>query len=76
MVERAQFLFDSALAKCWDKEYGGILYGFSPAGEICDDDKYFCAGRKPAAAALLGAKLAIKNTGSGTTVSGYTPGNT
>ena len=61
MVERAQFLFDSALAKCWDKEYGGILYGFSPAGEICDDDKYFWVQAESlAAAALLGAKTGNK----------------
>ncbi|MEJ2633015.1 MAG: AGE family epimerase/isomerase [Acidihalobacter sp.] len=37
----AQHLFDTALARAWDPEYGGICYGFAPDGSICDDDKYF-----------------------------------
>lgn len=37
----AQHLFASALERAWDGQYGGIYYGFSPEGNICDDDKYF-----------------------------------
>ncbi|MDJ0701567.1 MAG: AGE family epimerase/isomerase [Woeseiaceae bacterium] len=41
MIVRAQGLFDRALEICWDKENGGIFYGFAPDGTICDSDKYF-----------------------------------
>ncbi len=41
MVARATELFDRALDICWDRDHGGILYGFAPDGTICDSDKYF-----------------------------------
>jgi mannose/cellobiose epimerase-like protein (N-acyl-D-glucosamine 2-epimerase family) len=57
LAPRAQELFDAALSKAWDKEHGGIHYGFGPDGEICDADKYFWVQAESlAAAALLGAR--------------------
>lgn len=51
MPVRAKNLFDRALDKSWDNEYGGILYGFSPDGSICDSDKYFWVQAESIAAA-------------------------
>nr|WP_010133165.1 AGE family epimerase/isomerase [Microbulbifer agarilyticus] len=53
MIERAANLFDRALEICWDREYGGILYGHAPDGSICDDDKYFWVQAESFAAAAL-----------------------
>ncbi|HJW07859.1 MAG TPA: AGE family epimerase/isomerase [Rhodanobacter sp.] len=41
LLPTARQLFDTALARAWDNEYGGICYGFAPDGRVCDDDKYF-----------------------------------
>jgi mannose/cellobiose epimerase-like protein (N-acyl-D-glucosamine 2-epimerase family) len=58
LAPRAVQLFDTAVAKTWDSEHGGIFYGFGPDGEICDDDKYFWVQAESlAAAALLAARL-------------------
>ncbi len=57
MRPRAVALFDAALARAWDAEHGGIVYGFAPDGSWCDDDKYFWVQAESlAAAALLGAR--------------------
>ena len=57
LLPRAKELFDAALEKAWDGEFGGIYYGFAPGGEICDADKYFWVQAESlAAAALLGAR--------------------
>ncbi|WP_339863373.1 AGE family epimerase/isomerase [Paremcibacter congregatus] len=40
-LERAAFLFNTAYEKAWDQKYGGLIYGFTPEGEWCDEDKYF-----------------------------------
>jgi mannose/cellobiose epimerase-like protein (N-acyl-D-glucosamine 2-epimerase family) len=40
-LRRARELFDTALARGWDEEFGGLYYGFAPDGAVCDDDKYF-----------------------------------
>ena len=54
---RATELFDAALERTWDPEYGGIYYGFAPDGGICDADKYFWVQAESlAAAALLAAR--------------------
>jgi mannose/cellobiose epimerase-like protein (N-acyl-D-glucosamine 2-epimerase family) len=56
MTIRAADLFSIARAKAWDREYGGIYYGFAPDGTIYDSDKYFWVQAESlAAAALLGA---------------------
>jgi mannose/cellobiose epimerase-like protein (N-acyl-D-glucosamine 2-epimerase family) len=53
LLPRARELFDSALERAWDQEFGGICYGFSPEGEICDGDKYFWVQAESLAAAAL-----------------------
>ena len=57
LLPRARELFDAALERAWDKEFGGIHYGFAPDGGICDADKYFWVQAESlAAAALLAAR--------------------
>lgn len=53
----SRHLFDAALARAWDGEYGGVSYGFAPDGTICDGDKYFWVQAEAlSAAALLAAR--------------------
>ncbi|WP_267226846.1 AGE family epimerase/isomerase [Dyella silvae] len=60
LVPTAMHLFDTALARAWDKEHGGICYGFAPDGTVCDDDKYFWVQAESlAAAALLHARTGL-----------------
>jgi mannose/cellobiose epimerase-like protein (N-acyl-D-glucosamine 2-epimerase family) len=61
LVPRARQLFDTAVARAWDEEYGGLCYGFAPDGTVCDDDKYFWVQAESIAAA---ARLA-QRTGEG-----------
>lgn len=57
LLLRAQQLYDAALARAWDSEFGGIYYGFAPDGHICDSDKYFWVQAESlAAAAILAAR--------------------
>jgi len=56
LVPRAQALFDAAVARGWDDEYGGLYYGFAPDGRVCDTDKYFWVQAESLAAA---ARLAV-----------------
>lgn len=57
MTERATYLFNEAVQRCWDEQNGGLFYGHAPDGSICDDDKYFWVQAETlAAAALLGAE--------------------
>ena len=51
LAPTARQLFDTALARAWDPEYGGIAYGFAPDGQVCDDDKYFWVQAESIAAA-------------------------
>ena len=67
LVPKARFLFDQAIARSWDQEYGGMVYGFAPErlrapgaagrlladGEtfVCDEDKYFWVQAESIAAA-------------------------
>jgi mannose/cellobiose epimerase-like protein (N-acyl-D-glucosamine 2-epimerase family) len=56
LLPTARHLFDIAVARAWDPEFGGLCYGFAPDGSICDDDKYFWVQAETlAAAARLGA---------------------
>ncbi|HET6654714.1 MAG TPA: AGE family epimerase/isomerase [Gammaproteobacteria bacterium] len=41
LVPRAQELFDTALERAWDEQFGGIVYGFAPDNAVCDSDKYY-----------------------------------
>ncbi len=57
LTPRAVELFDAALSHAWDRQHGGIIYGFAPDGGICDTDKYFWVQAESlAAAALLAAR--------------------
>ena len=57
LAPRARELFDTALARSWDQEFGGMYYGFDPDGRACDTDKYFWVQAESlAAAALLAAR--------------------
>lgn len=49
----AQRLFDAAITKGWDAAHGGICYGMSPDGGICDDGKYHWVQAESLAAAAL-----------------------
>jgi len=53
LLPRAIELFDDALAQSWDKEHGGIAYGFAPDNTICDGDKYFWVQAESLAAAAV-----------------------
>lgn len=53
MLERAKSLFDRAWDVAWDAEHGGLIYGFDPEGNWCDDDKYFWVQAESFAAAAL-----------------------
>jgi len=50
-VERAKALFDDAVEKGWDSEFGGLVYGFAPTGEFADAQKYFWVQAESLAAA-------------------------
>jgi mannose/cellobiose epimerase-like protein (N-acyl-D-glucosamine 2-epimerase family) len=57
LLPTATRLFDTAMARAWDTEFGGLCYGFAPDGSICDDDKYFWVQAESiATAALLHAR--------------------
>lgn len=51
LLPKARHLLDTALARAWDGEHGGICYGFAPDGAICDGDKYFWVQAESFAAA-------------------------
>lgn len=68
LVPTARHLFDAALAHSWDRERGGMYYGFAfdglksaaqgsakveGAAYVCDDDKYFWVQAESLAAAAL-----------------------
>ena len=58
LLPRAQALFDTAVMRAWDPEFGGLCYGFAPDGRVCDDDKYFWVQAESLAAA---ARLAVRS---------------
>jgi mannose/cellobiose epimerase-like protein (N-acyl-D-glucosamine 2-epimerase family) len=53
LLPRAAALFDDALAHAWDRQHGGMAYGFAPDNSICDGDKYFWVQAESLAAAAL-----------------------
>jgi mannose/cellobiose epimerase-like protein (N-acyl-D-glucosamine 2-epimerase family) len=60
LLPTARHLFDTALARAWDEQHGGIVYGFAPDGRICDGDKYFWVQAESlAAAARLHARTGL-----------------
>lgn len=52
-IERASALFDRAYQQAWDSQDGGLVYGFDPDGNWCDDDKYFWVQAESFAAAAM-----------------------
>lgn len=52
-VKQAKHLFIEAYAKAWDAQHGGLIYGFAPDGNWCDDDKYFWVQAESFAAAAM-----------------------
>jgi mannose/cellobiose epimerase-like protein (N-acyl-D-glucosamine 2-epimerase family) len=52
-LPRACELFDSALARGWDGEFGGLIYGYDLNGQSYDQDKYFWVHAESIAAAAL-----------------------
>ncbi|WP_102796389.1 AGE family epimerase/isomerase [Bowmanella denitrificans] len=52
-LERAKSLFDRAYQQAWDAQDGGLVYGFDPQGNWCDDDKYFWVQAESFAAAAM-----------------------
>lgn len=56
LVPAARSLFERALEQAWDREYGGICYGFAPDGSVCDSDKYFWVQAETLAAAAVFAE--------------------
>jgi mannose/cellobiose epimerase-like protein (N-acyl-D-glucosamine 2-epimerase family) len=53
LLPAARHLFDTAVERAWDSQYGGLCYGFAPDGTVCDDDKYFWVQAESLAAAAL-----------------------
>ena len=47
----AKKLFDTAMKKGWDQEYGGLVYGYAPDGNFADAHKYFWVQAEAIAAA-------------------------
>ena len=47
----AKRLFDTAMDKGWDAEFGGLVYGYAPDGEFADAHKYFWVQAEAIAAA-------------------------
>ena len=59
LLPTARRLFDTAVARAWDTEFGWLCYGFAPDGSICDHDKYYWVQAESlAAAALLAERTA------------------
>lgn len=53
LLPTAQRFFDTAMRFGWDAQYGGLVYGFAPDGQVCDADKYFWVQAESFAAAAL-----------------------
>ena len=50
-VPTAKRLFDTAMAKGWDNDFGGLVYGYAPDGRFADAHKYFWVQAEAIAAA-------------------------
>jgi len=53
MIPTAERLYQNAFEIAWDKEHGGLCYGFAPDRTISDGDKYFWVQAETFAAAAL-----------------------
>ena len=52
-LDTARRLFDTALARSWDDERGGMHYTFAPDGTILDTDRYYWVLAETVAAAAV-----------------------
>jgi len=52
-LTKAELLLNAAFDYAWDDKYGGLIYGFSPQYQWCDDDKYFWVQAESFAAAAM-----------------------
>ena len=62
LFSTAEHLFGTAMARGWDAQHGGLVYGFDPQGQVCDGDKYFWVQAESLAAA---AWLAVRSGDAG-----------
>ncbi|MBI1395100.1 MAG: AGE family epimerase/isomerase [Betaproteobacteria bacterium] len=53
LLPRAEALFDSALERAWDRNFGGIQYGLAPDGSVSDDHKHHWVQAESLAASAL-----------------------
>ena len=51
LVARARQLYDAAWTAGWDRQHGGLIYGYAPDGSPHDSDKYFWVQAESLAAA-------------------------
>lgn len=61
MLSKAEYLFEQAMHYGWDKQYGGLYYGFAPDGTPCDTDKHFWVQAESFAAAAYLAVITGKD---------------
>ena len=57
LLPTARHFFDTAMVRGWDRNHGGLVYGFAPDGTVCDGHKYFWVQAESFAA---GALLALR----------------
>jgi mannose/cellobiose epimerase-like protein (N-acyl-D-glucosamine 2-epimerase family) len=50
-LPRAKELYDQAMKMGWDEEFGGIVYGVAPDGNVCVSEKHFWVQAESFAAA-------------------------
>lgn len=50
-IQKAEFLFNTAMSKGWDDTFGGLVYGVAPNDEFADTHKYFWVHAEAFAAA-------------------------
>jgi mannose/cellobiose epimerase-like protein (N-acyl-D-glucosamine 2-epimerase family) len=53
LTERAKALFDSAMEKGFDRNFGGLYYGITPSGDVCSNGKYSWVQAETIAAAAV-----------------------
>ncbi|MDD7986595.1 AGE family epimerase/isomerase [Lentisphaera marina] len=62
LIKQAEYLYEHAMKQSWDDDFGGLLYGFGPNGDICDDEKYFWVQAETLAAQALLAEATSKDS--------------
>ena len=52
-LTKAELLLNHAFDHAWDDKHGGLIFGFNPEYQWCDDDKYFWVQAESFAAAAM-----------------------